>query len=113
VQDGLEYPLEGVAKLHGFLWGETEGVVIDPTVGVVDNDLGSAVMLGDHAQWAEAEIGEMLDQVVGEENPLPFLHHGDDFVLEECYVLRGGLVGSPGTGSRQFGLVPWWSGQRN
>ena len=31
----------------------------------------------------------MLDQVGGEENPLSFLHHGDDFLLEECDVLRG------------------------
>jgi hypothetical protein len=113
VQDGLEDPLERVAKLHGLWWGETEGVVVDPTVGVIDNDPGSAVTLRDHAQWAEAEVGEMLDQVVGEENPLSFLHHGDDFLLEECDVLRGRLVGPPGTGSRQFGLAPWWSGQRN
>jgi hypothetical protein len=69
--------------------------------------------LGDHAQRAEAKVGEVLDKLVGEEDPLSLLHNGDDLFLEKGQVFSGRLVGAPDLGSMEFGLCPWSCGERD
>jgi hypothetical protein len=66
MEDGLEDPLEGPAELHGFRWCQADGVGIDAIEGVVDDDARPAVTLGHNSKGAEAEVGEVSDQGVGE-----------------------------------------------
>ena len=49
ISDVLEYPLEGVSKLHGSEGGHWDGVLVDATPGVVDDGPGAAITLGDYA----------------------------------------------------------------
>ena len=52
--DFLQDPCQGPAELHGFRWRILDGVGIDPAEGVVDNDAGSSLSLGDNAQGGYA-----------------------------------------------------------
>jgi hypothetical protein len=90
--DGLQHALEGVTKLHGVAWGEAEGVSVDTIESVVHYDPWAAIALGDHPQGTEAEVGEMLYEVIWEEDPLTPLHHIYEFGLEEFQIFDGGLV---------------------
>ena len=67
--------------------------------------------MGDHAKRAEVKVGEVLDELVGEEDPLSSLHEGDDLLLEEVQVFGGRLVGAPGLGGIKLGLCPWGHGE--
>jgi hypothetical protein len=84
--------LEGVTKLHGVERGKAEGVGVDTIESVVHYDPWSAIALGDHPQGTEAEIWEMLHEVVWEEDPLTPLHHIYEFGLKEFQIFDGGLV---------------------
>jgi hypothetical protein len=79
--------------------------------GVVDDDAWAAITLGDHAKRAEAKVGEVLDELIGEEDPLSLLHEGDDLLLKEVQVFGGRLVGAPGLGGIKLGLSPWSCGE--
>ena len=93
--DGLQNPLEGSAKLHGLPRGQADGIIIDAVEGVVNDDAGAVIPLGDHAKRAEVKkVEEVLDELIGEEDPLSLLHKGDDLLLEEGQVFSGGLVGA-------------------
>ena len=45
----VEQARKGVAKLHGFEGGKRHRVLVDAPEGVVDNDAGASVPLGDNA----------------------------------------------------------------
>lgn len=58
------------------------------------DDTGVAIPLGDHAKRVEVKkVKEVLDELIGAEDPLSLLHKRDDLLLEEGQVFCGGLVG--------------------
>ena len=61
---------------------------------VVNDDVGVAILLGDHAKRAEVKNVEEVfdDKLIGEEDPLSLLHKGDNFFLEEGQMFIGGLL---------------------
>jgi hypothetical protein len=52
-----EDAVESMAKLHGFAWGESDGVVVEIGKGVIYNRSVSAISLRDHANRRHAELG--------------------------------------------------------
>jgi hypothetical protein len=61
---------------------------------LVNDDVGVAILLGDHAKRAEVKNVEEVfdDKLIGEEDPLSILHKGDDCLVEEGQMFSGGLV---------------------
>jgi hypothetical protein len=52
-----------------------DGIIIDVMEGVVIDDAGVAIPLGDHTKRAEVKkVKEVLDELIGEEDLLSRLH---------------------------------------
>ena len=49
-------PVEGVAKLHGTLWKQVDGVFVDARERVVTDPSRTSFALGDHAGWAKVKV---------------------------------------------------------
>ena len=81
---------------------------------LVNDDVGVAILLGDHAKRAEVKNVEEVfdDKLIGEEDPLSILHKGDDCLLEEGQMFSGGLVGASDLAvSSKLVMCPWGCGE--
>jgi hypothetical protein len=91
---------------------------------LVNDDVGVAILLKDHAKRAEVKNVEEVfdDKLIGEEDPLSILHKGDDCLVEEGQMFSGGLVaGSLGFSgvvgasdlavSNKLVMCPWGCGE--
>jgi len=73
--DVSNHSVEGAPELHGLHGCEREGVVVDATVGVVDNGAWPPLALGDDADRAETEVGKVGNVGKGEDTPMARTDH--------------------------------------
>jgi len=83
----VEDALQGTTKLHGFRGSEGNCVGIDIVEGVIHNDTWAAVALRDHSQGRQFEVREVLDQSIGEHNPVALTDKVQHFLTEEIQVI--------------------------
>ena len=75
-----------MAKLHGFLWSQWQGVFVDTVPGVVTDPAWTSVSLWYNTWWAKMEVGELLGQGEWNDDPLSFVDHVNEFRLQEFNV---------------------------
>ena len=76
-------PVEGMAKLHGFEWGNRQRVSVDAVESVIEYPPGSSFPLWHYARRAETKAREVSGNVIRQDHPLTFVDHVDEFFVEE------------------------------
>jgi hypothetical protein len=99
MDDLLEEAGEAASKLHGLRRSQSNCLLVDVRVAVVDNGTGPALILGDNANGGEAQGSKVADIRIGEDHPLAPSNHAGHLLIEIVGELEGGFVKASGHGS--------------
>ena len=92
VDEATEETGEGAAELHGLGRGKPDSVLIDPRVGVVNNQPRPALTLRHDAKRGEAKIGDAEGSGEGKHCPEVLLAEFKNFLADEFHLVASGLV---------------------
>jgi hypothetical protein len=86
--------LKSFSELHRVCGRNWDGVRVDMGERVVHDGAWSSVALRHYPKGAQAEVGQVLDEVVRYQSPLAFGNHCGEFGLEKFDVGVSGLMGA-------------------
>jgi hypothetical protein len=87
--------LQRAPELHRLRRSQTNGLIVDLRKGVVDDEPRSAVTLGDHTEWREAEVVQRKYSCQGQDNPIPLLTELEELFTHKFNVSISGLMRTP------------------
>jgi hypothetical protein len=91
-----EEAFECSSKLHCFLHGtEAHRLVVNTPEGVVGDQAGTVVALGNDSQGREPQVVHGFDEAIGNEGPKAFFNELQHFLSDELEMIVAGLVGAP------------------
>jgi hypothetical protein len=75
--------LQGLTKLHGLLWCEPNGFVVQVRERRIHNEAGSPIMLRHDAQRRDAEVWPIRYRCIGQHQPMALATEVQHFVTDE------------------------------
>jgi hypothetical protein len=101
--------MKGGAKLQGGRGGHLGRIGVDLRESVIHNSTRAPLALGGNTERRDAEVGEVLDKSIWEDDPVAFLNHIAHLVFQKMEVEAGGGVGATTDGRVALGHGPGWS----
>ena len=103
----LQGPLQGAAKLHGFIRCQFCCLHIDATKGMVHCEPWSPFMLGDDAQGRPPQTRQVFCQMSRQQSKETFVDKVQHLLSQERLVVLARLMGSSFSMLAQQLLAPW------
>jgi hypothetical protein len=115
IYDGLKDSLKSLAKLHGFLRGQFDCLIVEQEEGIVNNDSRTLCPLWHNAHWTDPKVSDErlvpFQQSIGEHHPEPLFDKVEEFFSQEVSIFVRRLVRSPSEGLFTLVFVPRWRGE--